>query len=71
MTTKQAIFEAIEQLSEQHLVDVLRYLQQLVRTDKSPAINLHSNSNDPLANFIGAVSHGSLATNLDDELYGD
>lgn len=25
---------------------------------------------DPLAEFIGAVSHGSLAANLDDELYG-
>lgn len=27
MTTKQAIFEAIEQLPEQHQEDVLRYVQ--------------------------------------------
>jgi hypothetical protein len=27
-------------------------------------------SEDPLSSFIGAVSHGSLATNLDSELYG-
>jgi hypothetical protein len=71
MTTKQAIFEAIEQLPEQHLVDVLRYVKQLARTQKSPETNPLSSSSDPLANFIGAVSHGSLAANLDDELYGD
>ncbi|MDF5721656.1 MAG: hypothetical protein PUP91_14495 [Rhizonema sp. PD37] len=71
MTTKQAIVEAIEQLPEQQLEDVLRYVQQLVRTEKSVSFNPHSNSSEPLASFIGAVSHGSLATNLDDELYGD
>ncbi|MCC5670874.1 hypothetical protein LC653_45800 [Nostoc sp. CHAB 5784] len=71
MTTKQAIFEAIEQLPEQHQEDVLRYVQQLARTQKSPTTNSSTGSNDPLANFIGAVSHGSLAANLDSELYGD
>ena len=29
-----------------------------------------SSHQDPLSRFIGAVSHGSLAANLDDELYG-
>jgi hypothetical protein len=57
MTTKQAIFEAIEQLPEQHQEDVLRYVQQLART------NPPNSSSDPLANFNGAVSHGSLAAN--------
>jgi hypothetical protein len=71
MTTKQAIFEAIEQLPEQHLADVLQYVQQLARTQKSPDSNSPNSSSDPLANFIGAVSHGSLAANLDSELYGD
>ncbi|MDZ8258836.1 hypothetical protein [Nostoc sp. ChiQUE01b] len=70
MTTKQAIFDAIEQLPEQHLKDVLQYVQQLAGTQKSPASNLANQSSDPLADFIGAVSHGSLATNLDDEFYG-
>ncbi|MEH2209020.1 hypothetical protein [Nostoc sp.] len=58
MTTKQAIFDAIEQLPEQHLKDVLQYVQQLARTQSS----------DPLADFIGAVSHGSLTANLDANL---
>ena len=71
MTTKQAIFEAIEQLPEQHLADVLRYVQQLALTQKSPFSYSPTDSSDPLANFIGAVSHGSLAANLDSELYGD
>ncbi|MEH2024956.1 hypothetical protein [Nostoc sp.] len=70
MTTKQAIFDAIEQLPEQHLKDVLQYVQQLARTQKSPASNPPTQSSDRLADFIGAVSHGSLAANLDDELYG-
>ncbi|MBE9051128.1 hypothetical protein IQ243_12000 [Nostocales cyanobacterium LEGE 11386] len=71
MTTKQAILEAIEQLPEKHLVDVLHYIQHLARIEKSPATKQPTSSSDPLENFIGAVSHGSLAANLDDEIYGD
>ncbi len=39
MTTKQAIFDAIEQLPEQRLKDVLQCVQQLAHTQKSPASN--------------------------------
>ena len=69
MTTKQAIFDAIEQLPEQHLKDVLQYVQKLAHTLKSPTSNSSTESSDPLSGFIGAVSYGSLAANLDDELY--
>lgn len=69
MTIKQAIFEAIEQLPEQHLKDVLQYVQKLART-LSPTSKPPTQSSDRLADFIGAVSCGSLAANLDDELYG-
>ncbi|MEH1805997.1 hypothetical protein [Nostoc sp.] len=68
MTTKQAIFDAIEQLPEQHLKDVLQYVQQLARTQKLSASNSPTQSSDRLTNFIGAVSHGSLAANLDANL---
>lgn len=71
MTTKQAIIKAIDQLPEQHLADVLQYIQQLTNTQKSPTAKPSISMSDPLADFIGVVSHGSLATNLDDELYGD
>ncbi|MGV0102406.1 DUF2281 domain-containing protein [Nostoc sp. DSM 114160] len=54
MTTKQAIFDAIEQLPEQHLKDVLQYVQKLAGTLKSPASNPPTQSSD-----------GSLAANLD------
>ncbi len=69
MTTKQAIFDAIEQLPEQHLKDVLQYVQKLAHTLKSPTSNSSTESSDRLSAFIGAVSHGSLAANLGDELY--
>ncbi|MCC5608568.1 hypothetical protein LC612_17685 [Nostoc sp. CHAB 5834] len=71
MTTKQAIFDAIEQLPDQHLAEVLQYVQKLANTLKSPTSNPPTQSSDPLIGFIGAVSHGSLAANLDEELYGD
>lgn len=70
MTTKQALLNAIEQLPEQQLIEVLQYVkylshaQELTHRTKPDAVV------DPLAEFIGAVEHGSLATNLDDELYG-
>ncbi|GEM_PF-889986 len=67
MTIKQAIFEAIEQLPEQHLKDVLQYVQKLART-LSLTSNPPTQSSDRLADFIGAVSHGSLAANLDANL---
>ncbi len=59
MTTKQAIFEAIEQLPEQQLEDVLRYVQQLARTEKSASVNPHSNSSDP-----HSCGHGLSASSL-------
>ncbi len=34
------------------------------------AEKIQTSQNDPLADFIGAVSHGSLAQQLDTELYG-
>ncbi len=70
MTTKKAVFEAIEQLPEQHLADVLLYIQQLANIQTTVTKPLTS-IRDPLADFIGVVSHGSLATDLDNELYGD
>jgi hypothetical protein len=69
MTTKQVLLEAIEQLPEQHLLDVLQYVQSLSDTLKSSPIPESNQAADPLSEFIGAVSHGSLAAKLDQELY--
>lgn len=70
MTTKQALLNAIEQLKEQQLIEVLQYIEHLSPTQKSTLLNESNQSVDPLAEFIGAVDRGSLAANLDNELYG-
>lgn len=71
MTSRKAIFEAIEQLPDQHLANVLHYIQHLSSIQKSPTTKQLTLISDPLAEFIAAVSHGSLASNLDDELYSE
>ncbi|MDV2997411.1 MAG: hypothetical protein N4J56_007116 [Chroococcidiopsis sp. SAG 2025] len=69
MTTKQALLNAIEQLPEQQLIEVLRYVQHLSHAPKSTLQAKTDRPVDPLSEFIGAVNSGSLAANLDDELY--
>jgi len=70
VTTKQALLNAIEQLLEQQLIEVLQYVQHLSPTQKSTLPTEPNQVVDPLAEFIGAVDHGSLAANLDNEIYG-
>jgi hypothetical protein len=70
MTPKQALLKVIEQLPEQQLIEVLQYVQHLSPTQKSTLPTEPNQIVDPLAEFIGAVDHGSLATDLDDQLYG-
>jgi hypothetical protein len=70
VTTKQALLKAIEQLPEQQLIEVLQYVQHLSHTQESTLPTRPDRVVNPLAEFIGAVSHGSLAANLDNELYG-
>ncbi|MDZ4876709.1 MAG: hypothetical protein CLLPBCKN_006144 [Chroococcidiopsis cubana SAG 39.79] len=69
MTTKQALLKAIEQLPEQQLIEVLRYVQHLSHAQESTLQAQTDHSVDPLSEFIGAVDCGCLAANLDDELY--
>lgn len=70
MNPKQALLNAIEQLPEQQLIEVLQYVQHLSPTQEATLPTESNQVVDPLAEFIGAVDHGSLATDLDDELYG-
>lgn len=70
MTTKQALLNAIEQLKEQQLIEVLQYVEHLSPPQKSTLPTETNQSIDPLTEFIGAVDRGSLAANLDNELYG-
>ena len=70
MTTKQVLLNAIEQLPEQQLIEVLQYIQRLSHAQESTLPTKPDRTVDPLSEFIGAVDSGSLAANLDDELYG-
>lgn len=67
MITKQALLNEIEQLSEQQLIEVLQYVQNLSHIQKSiPTTPAQVVA--PLAEFIGAVEHGFLAAGLNDKL---
>lgn len=70
MTTKQALLNAIDQLKEQQLIEVLQYVQNLAHNQKSTLPTKSNQTVDPLTEFIGAVDHGSLAANLDKQIYG-
>ena len=62
----QQLLEAIAQLSDQQLPIVLRFIQTLqanpIATPTHPPI-------DPIANLIGASTHGNLAHEIDETLY--
>ena len=70
MTTKQTLLNAIEQLPEKQLIEVLQYVQHLSHDREATLPAKTDRPVDPLSEFIGAVDCGSLAANLDDELYG-
>lgn len=63
--TQQKLLDTISTLSEQQLQIVLQFIQSI-----QPKTIINSHQDDPLANFIGANYHGSLATAIDEELYG-
>ncbi len=78
---KQELLREIEKLPEHKLPEVLQFVSFLLFSQNH---NFQRNQNhlehqkkndtsdanpDPLADFIGAVSHGALAQNTDRELY--
>jgi len=62
----QQLLEAIAQLSEQQIQIVLQFVQRLQPQKTS---NPTSTPFDPLTNFVGATHHGSLAQQIDEDLY--
>jgi uncharacterized pyridoxal phosphate-containing UPF0001 family protein len=62
----QQVLEAIGKLSEQQIQIVLRFIQTL---QSKKLTNSTSTPSDPLANFIGAINLGSLAQQIDRDLY--
>lgn len=71
---KDQLIKELEKLPEVRLREALDFVGYL-RTKEGNEAARKSPENldpqkDPLLNFIGGVSHGSLAKEIDEELYG-
>ena len=74
---KDVVKEALEHLSEDKLTEVFDFVSYLLAKEKMEGereekleLGLDPKKN-PILKYIGGVSHGSLAKDIDRELYGD
>ena len=68
---RQILQQKLDSLPDTQLQAVLQFVNDLsVPTPESPENTNNQPNSDPLAEFIGAVHHGSLAQNIDRDLYG-
>ena len=71
---EDTVKEAISHLSEDKLAEVFDFVGYLLsrekREEKEEELELDPQK-DPILKYIGGVSHGSLAKDIDRELYGD
>ncbi|NER03272.1 MAG: DUF2281 domain-containing protein [Okeania sp. SIO3C4] len=73
---KEELQRRIEKLPEHKIPEVLQFVNFLLYSQEqlfSPPFDTKEalKESDPLADFIGAVECGSLAQNIDSELYGE
>jgi hypothetical protein len=72
---KQELQTKLEQLPETKLQEVFDFVNFLLfqqthsKTDQQVETVVLKSEHDPLLEFIGAVSHGALAQNIDEEVY--
>jgi hypothetical protein len=73
--SRERVLKEIEKLSEDKLQEVLDFIEYLLNKEqKVQAVEPEEDldpAKDPLLRFIGGVSHGSLAKDIDKELYGE
>ena len=70
--TKAKILEALDALSEERQREVLDYVESLRSREEAETNEEERDPEEtPLLDFIGGVEHGSLAQDIDEELYGD
>ena len=70
---KQRLLTTIEEIPESKLGEVLDFMEFLLkkeRNQKKEKLDLEPGK-DPILEFIGGVSYGSLAKDIDSELYGE
>ena len=70
--TKVKILEALDALPEERQREVLDYVESLRSREEAETNEEERDPEEnPLLDFIGGVEHGSLAQDIDEELYGD
>ena len=70
--TKVKILEALDTLPEERQREVLDYVESLRSREEAETNEEERDPEEnPLLDFIGGVEHGSLAQDIDEELYGD
>ncbi len=72
---KERILTQLERLSSDQLQEVMDFVGYLVtkqgKVSAPQTRGALDPRKDPLLKFIGGVSHGRLAQNIDEELYGE
>ncbi len=70
---KERLLATIEEIPESKLGELLDFMEFLLEKERHRTegrLDLESGK-DPILEFIGGVSHGSLAKDIDSELYGE
>ena len=67
---KQELLHKIEQLPTSRLQAVLQFVNELPEFTETQLDSIANENEDPLLGFIGQGNQGSLAQNIDEELYG-
>jgi hypothetical protein len=73
---KKQLAKELDKLPEEKLQEVLDFVGSLLATIQQPTLPTsekekeHQGEDDPLLAFIGGVSLGALAKDIDGELYG-
>jgi hypothetical protein len=71
---KEHLIRELEKLPETRLQEVLDFIGYLLSQEHKPRATKPQEeldpTKDPILGFIGGVSHGSLAQDIDRELYG-
>lgn len=68
---KQEIISRIQGFSEEQLRQITDYINMLGYKPQSPSLQKAGvNNYSPLHEYIGGISHGKLAEDIDKELYG-
>lgn len=71
---KEQLVQELAKLPEERLQEVLHFVESLLRqeqqTQAETLLQERDPAQDPILQYSGGVAHGSLARNIDEELYG-